>query len=83
MAPSMNRLYRAVKKYTKQPTRFICFTEDALGIDEGVIIYDLPEVNLQIIPIVRPFVSVAGRHAGGFRRRCSLPRSGYCCLRRS
>ena len=55
----LNRLYRAVKKYTKQPTRFICFTEDALGIDEGVIIYDLPEVNLPDYPHSPPFRTIS------------------------
>ncbi len=55
----VNRLYRAVKKYTKRPTRFICFTEDTLGIDEGVIIYDLPEVNLPDYPHSPPFRKVS------------------------
>ena len=44
-ADYVNRLYRMVEKNLKMPHRFVCFTDQAEGIDEGVEIRDLPEFN--------------------------------------
>lgn len=43
----VNRLYKMVQKNMTLEHRFICFTDDATGIDAGVEIFPLPEVVLE------------------------------------
>lgn len=42
----VNRLHRMVKRHLKRAHRFVCFTEDAKGLDAGVEVLPLPEVAL-------------------------------------
>ncbi|MGB0372873.1 MAG: glycosyltransferase [Opitutales bacterium] len=42
----VNRLYRHVSKNLSGDYRFICFTDDASGIDEGVEVFPIPEMDL-------------------------------------
>ena len=42
----VNRLFSMVKRNTKNPTRFVCFTDDATGVDQGVEIRPLPSINI-------------------------------------
>lgn len=43
-AEDVNRLYRMVARYMPPPYRFVCFTDDASGFQEGIEAYPLPEV---------------------------------------
>lgn len=45
-AEYVNRLYAGVRKHLKRPHRFVCFTDDATGIDPGVEIKPLPSLGL-------------------------------------
>lgn len=51
----VNRMNRAIKKFTQRPTRLVCFTEDRTGIDTDVDIFDLPEINLPDYPHSPPW----------------------------
>lgn len=42
----VNRLYAGVQRHLKRPHRFVCFTENAEGIDPGVEIRPLPSLGL-------------------------------------
>lgn len=42
----VNRLARQVRRHMDRPYRFICFTDDASGIGEGVEALPLPELGL-------------------------------------
>jgi hypothetical protein len=42
----VNRLYAGVQRHLKRPHRFVCFTENAEGIDAGVEIRPLPSLGL-------------------------------------
>ena len=39
----VNRLYRGVKSHLHRPFRFVCFTDDPTGLDEGIEAQPLPE----------------------------------------
>lgn len=43
----VNRLYKMVKHNLNQPFKFHCLTENAEGVDEAIIIEDLPELGLE------------------------------------
>lgn len=43
----VNRLYRMVRKNFKDDFNFICYTENANGIDRNIIIQDLPDYDLE------------------------------------
>ncbi|WP_282601904.1 hypothetical protein [Paracoccus sp. PARArs4] len=45
-AEDVNRLARQVRRHLSRPHRFICFTDDARGLDAGVEAMDLPELGL-------------------------------------
>ena len=45
-AEDVNRLYRQVRRHLARPHRFVCFTDDAEGIDPGVEALPLPELGL-------------------------------------
>ncbi len=42
----VNRLYRQVSRNLARPHRFICFTDDAKGLDPGIEAQALPELGL-------------------------------------
>ena len=42
----VNRLYNSIKRHTNKPTKLICFTDNPKGINEGIICYPLPKINL-------------------------------------
>ncbi len=42
----VNRLNKSIKKHTKRQTQLICFTDNFSGIDNQVICYPLPSINL-------------------------------------
>lgn len=42
----VNRLYAAVRRQLSRPFRFICFTDDASGLVEGVEVHPLPPITL-------------------------------------
>ncbi|WP_420585787.1 hypothetical protein [Ruegeria sp.] len=42
----VNRLARGVQRHLSRPHRFICFTDDTSGLDEGIEALPLPELNL-------------------------------------
>ncbi|CAN8140723.1 hypothetical protein THIOSC15_2440002 [uncultured Thiomicrorhabdus sp.] len=43
----VNRLYKMVKHNLNQSFKFHCLTENAEGVDEAIIIEDLPELGLE------------------------------------
>ena len=45
-AEYVNRLRSMVVRHLPHPHRFVCFTEDARGIDPAVEVAPLPEVRL-------------------------------------
>jgi hypothetical protein len=45
-AEYVNNLYRGVKRHLKRPHRFVCFTDNTAGLDEGVETFPLPELGL-------------------------------------
>lgn len=45
-AEDVNRLYGQVRRHLDRPHRFVCFTDDAAGIDPGVEALPLPELGL-------------------------------------
>lgn len=45
-APYANRLYRAVARHMDRPYRFICMTDDPMGLDKGIIARPLPDIPL-------------------------------------
>ena len=49
-ADYVNSLYRMVEKNLTIPHRFVCFTDNAEGIDPGVEIRPLPELNDEGLP---------------------------------
>lgn len=42
----VNRLHSMVKRHTRHPLRFVCFTDDPAGMDSGVEIQPLPDMEL-------------------------------------
>lgn len=42
----VNNLRRGVARHLKRPHRFVCFTDDASGLDEAVEVRPLPELEL-------------------------------------
>lgn len=42
----VNNLARGVRKHLNRPHRFICFTDDPSGLEEGVEAFPLPELGL-------------------------------------
>ncbi|MFT4079254.1 hypothetical protein [Rhodomicrobium sp.] len=42
----VNRLHSMIRRHTARPTRFVCYTDDVEGIDEGVETYPLPHIEL-------------------------------------
>ncbi len=41
-----NTLHRMVLRHTHRPLRFICFTDDARGLDAGIEVLPLPHIEL-------------------------------------
>ena len=41
-----NRLWSMIKRNTKRPTRLVCYTDDAAGLDPEIIAYPLPPIVL-------------------------------------
>ena len=46
----VNNLYRMVEKHLPIPHRFVCFTDNAEGLDSGIEVRDLPPFNEKKIP---------------------------------
>ena len=42
----VNKLAHGVSRNLRRPHRFICFTDDATGLDPGIEVHDLPELGL-------------------------------------
>lgn len=42
----VNRLAAMVRRNVLKPTRFVCFTDDATGVDDGIELHPLPEINI-------------------------------------
>lgn len=42
----VNNLRRGVARHLKRPHRFVCFTDDATGLDSDIETFPLPELNL-------------------------------------
>ncbi len=42
----VNHLRRAVARHLTRPHRFVCFTDDATGLDPEVVVFPIPEVDL-------------------------------------
>lgn len=42
----VNRLWSMIKRHTKRPTRLVCFTDDAEGIDADVATFPLPGIRI-------------------------------------
>ncbi len=42
----VNRLYSSIKRHTKKPTKFYCFTDDNMGINKQISCKKLPKINL-------------------------------------
>ncbi|MDO5605952.1 MAG: hypothetical protein Q4G25_12405 [Paracoccus sp. (in: a-proteobacteria)] len=45
-ADDVNRLARGVRRHLGRPHRFVCFTDDATGLEDGVEAMPLPELGL-------------------------------------
>ncbi|WP_347137584.1 hypothetical protein [Paracoccus sp. SSK6] len=45
-AADVNRLYHQVRRHLARPHRFICFTDDAQGLEPGIEAVPLPELGL-------------------------------------
>lgn len=45
-AADVNNLYRGVKRHLARPFRFVCFTDDARGLDPEVTALPLPDLGL-------------------------------------
>ena len=45
-AEYVNRMYATIARQTSRPTRLVCFTDDASGIEKGVQIEPIPDINL-------------------------------------
>ncbi|MEM7624589.1 MAG: hypothetical protein AAF333_03055 [Planctomycetota bacterium] len=45
-ADYVNRLYRGVARHLQRPHRFVCFTEDAQGLDEGIDTVPLDQITV-------------------------------------
>ena len=41
----VNRLWSMIRRQSARDTRLVCFTDDATGIDAGVVIHPLPDIN--------------------------------------
>ena len=42
----VNRLHAMVRRHLARPHRFVCFTDDASGLDAGIEVFDLPPIRL-------------------------------------
>lgn len=42
----VNRLYAGVRRHTKMPVRFVCFTDNADGLHQGIDVLPLPPINI-------------------------------------
>ncbi|PPJ46039.1 hypothetical protein C0075_10025 [Rhizobium sp. KAs_5_22] len=42
----VNNLYHGVSKHLRRAHRFVCFTDDATGLEEGIETFPLPELDL-------------------------------------
>ncbi len=45
-ADYVNRLYRGVRRHVVRPTEFVCFTDDATGLDAGIKVLPIPPIDL-------------------------------------
>src|SRR5258708_37508971 len=45
-ADYVNRLYSMIQRHTARPTRLVCYTDEAKGIDSDVETYPLPPIEL-------------------------------------
>lgn len=52
-ASFVNRLYRGVKSHLHRPFRFVCFTDDSKGLDEGIDAQPIPERPKELIETSR------------------------------
>nr|VFK36721.1 MAG: hypothetical protein BECKSD772F_GA0070984_100451 [Candidatus Kentron sp. SD]VFK40288.1 MAG: hypothetical protein BECKSD772E_GA0070983_100551 [Candidatus Kentron sp. SD] len=43
----VNRLYHGIQRHLIRPFRFICFTDDAMGVDAGVECLDFPDFPME------------------------------------
>ena len=43
----VNKLYKAVTRNLTLPFRFVCFTDDSNGLDQGIESFPIPEIDLQ------------------------------------
>ncbi|WP_223880828.1 hypothetical protein [Roseococcus microcysteis] len=41
-----NRLHAMVRRNTRRPLRFVCFTEDATGLHPGIEVQPLPPIRI-------------------------------------
>ena len=42
----VNNLFFSIQKFTENPTKLICFTDDKTNINKNVICKPLPKINL-------------------------------------
>lgn len=54
-ASYVNRVYRAVKKNLHRPFRFVCITDNAEGLDEGIDAQPIPEKPKEFVDTDRYF----------------------------
>jgi hypothetical protein len=45
-ADYVNRLYRGVMRNVTRPTRFVAFTDDATGLEPGIVVEPIPPIHL-------------------------------------
>lgn len=45
-ADYVNRLWSSIKRCTERPTRLVCFTDDAHGVDKDVECFALPDIRI-------------------------------------
>lgn len=58
----VNRLWSMIKRNTNRPTRLICYTDDATGVDSEIIIQQMPDIH-----VPEPFTLTGWRKISLFR----------------
>ncbi len=58
-ADYVNRLWSMIKRNTARPTRLVCFTDDADGIDPAVSVFPLPHIVLPEQVMWKPWRKVS------------------------
>jgi hypothetical protein len=70
-AEYVNRLFSSVARNLSLPFNFVCFTDDASGLSDGIVSFPIPEMDLKPKKLKTPWRKLCLFKAG-------LPLSGFC-----